>query len=137
MDRFILFVFLVFAFSFCKSKNEPQPEVANIVGKWLLVETIHTQNDSTIVEQVSGEQAYTIAFRYDGVLLDRDGQRSCCGPSSYFLNGILFRIKTNEVLPGYCATVLCMVCPQWEMIQQGDSLTITACQDVKSKYVRQ
>ncbi|MFB9292893.1 hypothetical protein [Persicitalea jodogahamensis] len=137
MNRFIQFVCLVFAFSFCKTQNDPLPEVANIVGKWLLVESAYTRNDSTITEQVPGKDAHTIAFRYDGVLLDRDGQRSCCGPSSYFLNGILFEVKTNEVLPGKCAAVSCLACPRWELVQQGDSLTITACQDVRLRYIRQ
>jgi hypothetical protein len=142
MARIVLLMSFVVVLACCKNSKgpDPLPEVAGIVGKWRMTENIVVRGDSTVVETLSKENAYVVGFRFDGTATNERGQRLCCEPSSYILNGVPFVIKTIGTPPAGdpgCASVRCAGCAEWILTQKGDHLTIESCYSMKANYVRE
>jgi hypothetical protein len=143
MKQILFLLVISMMLSGCKKdRNEdPLPEVANIFGKWRLMEIEKTENGKTSWNPVVyyDEPTY-LSFRYDGVILDNKGLPQCCGPDSLKINGVPFKIVPRSDLPlnPTCAYVDCAGCPVWDITQTGDEIIISTCATFpRHKYVRQ
>lgn len=141
MKQIFIFVLLVLTFSGCKKEEnqDPLPEIKTIVGKWRLDAYERIVNGEKVWEKVTGEPSY-LSFRFDGVILGKDGLPTCCAPTSFTLNGILFNIVPKAKLPEnpQCALVDCYSCPIWEMEQNEDQLILSYCiGPSRARYIRE
>ncbi len=145
--NFILLILLALTAVYCKKEKQPESEpepkpladFAVIFGSWRLYETEFVQGDSLIRRTASGEDAQTIRFRYDGIMLNEFGEQECCHPDSYLLNGVSLKVVTVGSPPpiqSQCHLVDCMGCPEYKLIQSADSLVVEYCGGYKKKYVR-
>lgn len=143
MKRLVLLLLLSLAFTYCKrDKNaepepQPVPEIAGIVGDWLLVETRYTLDDSTVIKNMTNEPQRAFSIRFDGVML-YDGLGACCATSEYEVNGKAFKVKPQKDIPfdENCRLVDCIACPKLIITQTGDEMTIKSCLGGISKYRR-
>jgi hypothetical protein len=98
MIRLLLSILILLALAGCKKEEDPTPlrEIASIVGKWHAVEYRQTRGDSTITQLVAKQNAWVYEFRVDGVILNKNGYKPCCLPSTYFLNGNEFKPNPSK-----------------------------------------
>lgn len=142
MQRLVLLLLLLWAFTNCKrdqsAEPQPLPEIAGIVGEWHLVETRYKAGDSTIVKNMTNEPQKAFSIRFDGVIL-YDGYGSCCATSEYEINGNVFKVKPQKDVPynENCGLVDCFACPKLIITQAGDEMTIESCLGGIDKYVRE
>jgi hypothetical protein len=141
--REILFLLVILMiFSACKKDGpDPAPEIESIVGKWRLKALEKTEDGQKIWEEINiGAEPSYISFRFDGVLLDHKGLPFCCQPDSLTLNGNPFKIVPKAKLPDnpVCSVINCATCPNWEIQQNGNEITIASCLNfVGRKYEKE
>ena len=121
-------------------KDNPDPAIESIVGKWQLEAYEKTLNGGKVWETTQGGQPSYLTFRFDGVMLDSKELPMCCPPTGYYLNGTFFAIKPRTSLPHnpQCDLIDCIGCANLDLEQTGDELVITYCAPVSTrvKFVR-
>ena len=141
MSRSLLIICLLFAFLQCKNEDiEPLQNISSIVGKWRVVEYWRTSGDSTITQTVSKEKSWVYEIRSDGIILNENGNKPCCLPPKYFLNGKEFEPKPAKKveLDPICALSLCATCPELRITQTSpDSITIETCPGYATVFIRE
>ncbi len=132
----ILLLFLLFLG--CKKDPEPSPIIKEIVGRWRLVATEYTENGKTT--RTEATTASYLIFRFDGLIVDKDGLPGCCAPGSLIVNGAPFQIKPLAPVPrnDACARTSCAACDHLDLTQDRDTLiSSSSCfGDYKGFYVR-
>jgi hypothetical protein len=141
MTRLSLFVLFLFVLTECKREDpEPLAEVESIVGKWRAVQTTQTLGDSTTTQSVPNANAWVYEFRFDGVLLNKNGNRPCCIPSIFLLNGNEFKPSPSipvELDPS-CDYALCASCPEMNITQTSpDTIRIETCKGAFTTFAKE
>lgn len=116
---------LILLFLGCKKNKDPEPSpiIKEIVGKWRLVATERTENGKTVREEATSE-SYLI-FRFDGLIVDKDGLPVCCASNSFIVNGQPFEAKALAPVPknDACARTYCASCSApLALLQDGNTL---------------
>ncbi|TLU90310.1 hypothetical protein [Dyadobacter sediminis] len=137
MNRIVLFVLLLFAFTNCKKdERDPISSFANIAGTWRPIE--HTSPDSVTVP-VTNAESNIVVFRFDGVMLNKNGYLPCCAPTSYTVNGISMQVKPliPVELDPICALVNCASCPNFRIVKNKPNELTTYCGEYSTRFVRE
>ncbi|TLU92061.1 hypothetical protein [Dyadobacter sediminis] len=137
MNRLIHFILLLFAFTNCKKdERDPVALLASLTGIWRPVE--RTSPDFVTVA-VTNAEPDILEFRFDGVILNRNGFRSCCTPNSYTVNGVYLNITPPlpAELDPLCIAASCVSCQDLHVIQnKPDELTMY-CNGNATKFIRE
>jgi hypothetical protein len=139
LTSLILFLTLLVSCKEDDASMEPSAFFAPVSGQWFLKEVeVFTVDNKSSWEKVAANLADTITFRYDGVLLQTDGQPTCCPPKSLTVNGQLVDIvpQTSLAYNPECALVNCVYCPLWELTITGNEMIVKSCINSRRKYVR-
>jgi len=137
MNRLILFILIGFAFTTCKKdERDPVAELAAITGTW---KPIARTSSDFVTTPVTNPEPDVIEFRYDGVMLNKNGFRPCCTPLSYTVNGIYMNIKPQAPaeLDPVCATASCLSCQNFQVMQDNPDELITYCNGFSTRFVRE
>lgn len=142
MKRSILFILLGIALANCKKDvpDEIPQEISGIVGKWRSVEYTKFMRDSTVTGSIPRELSRVIIFRFDGVMLEEDGNQPCGTPNIYLLNDKLIEIKPHAPIPTTmdCTGMTSGPCPDhFKIIQSFTNELSTEYCSVRMKYVRE
>jgi hypothetical protein len=128
MKKLLFLLVLMNMLSNCKKDNtDPSPVIENIVGKWRIEANEQEVNGVNVWVNVPDSTAYSISFRFDGVILDNSGLPACCVPDRYYVNEVLFKVipKAKLDVNPVCAYSLCIADPApWNITQNGDELII-------------
>lgn len=112
-----------------KKDPEPSPIIKEIVGKWRLVATERTENGKIVREEATSESS--LIFRFDGLMVDKDGLPVCCAFGSFIVNGQPFEAKALAPVPQNeaCARTSCTNCSApLALLQDGNTLiTSSSC----------
>lgn len=141
MKKLIPLFLLLFSLSDCKKKDpEPDPVLKGIVGGWRLIGFEKTVNNEKVWEPVDMDKQTVFSFRFDGVMLDKDGLPYCCASSNYVVNGTPYKVVAKAKIPEnpICATVNCAACDTLKIQQRGNEMITANCFNPgRSKYTRQ
>jgi hypothetical protein len=111
-----------------------------IEGKWYLsaIEKNAIDGTGSSWEPVKSNQADTLIFRSDGVILETDGKPACCAPGTLLVNGSLMAVKPQTALPPnpLCTMVNCVNCTTWELYLSGNEMIVSPCSKPRLKYIR-
>lgn len=144
MKRLLYIPFAIAVLLACKKDSMDAVNSAalftSIEGKWYLSAIERKSIAGTINnwEPVKPNQADTLIFRSDGVILQTDGKPACCAPGSLIINGNLMVVKPQTALPAnlVCASVNCVNCPTWEIFMSGNEIIVNSCNSPRLKFVR-
>jgi len=137
MNRIVLLVLLLFAFTNCKrDERDPISSFAGIAGTWRPIE--HISPDSVTVP-VTNADSNIVIFRFDGVMLNKNGYKPCCAPTSYTVNGIFMEVKPliPVELDPICALVNCGSCPDFRIINSKPDELTTYCEGYSTRFIRE
>jgi len=136
----VFFVLVLSLTSLACKKDDPDPAIESIVGKWRLDAYEKMVSGEQIWEKVPAGQSSYLTFRFDGVMLDSKDLPMCCAQGGYYLNGAFFGIKPKSSLPHnpQCGLIDCIGCSTLNFEQAGDELIITYCPPIstRAKYVK-
>lgn len=125
----------------CTSKDSITPPLTDIVGKWSPTYITQTKNANGTYEPFHKINTFVALpvyeFTSDGRFLrdGKDGADCCTSGNKYSVSGstITFTEKQNV----QCAAVLCITCPDWQIIEiKNDTLILEECARVRNKFVR-
>jgi len=110
----------------CKKDDfEPTAQIKDLVGKWRMVAMETTVNGQKIWENASETRESYVVFRFDGVILNENGDQPCCTPGSLIVNGVPFTIKPLAPISSECISASCVLIPYWNLQQTADTLIVT------------
>ena len=143
MKRLLYIPFFIALLIACKKDSMDVYNSASfttIEGKWYLaaIEKKPINGGTNAWEPIKPNQADTLIFRADGVILQTDGKPACCAPGSLIINGNLLDVKPQTALAPnpICASVNCINCTTWEIFMSGNEMIINPCNFPRTKYVR-
>ncbi|MPR33737.1 hypothetical protein [Salmonirosea aquatica] len=141
MKRYLYILAIPLFLLNCKKDEvpDPLPTIKELVGRWRLVATETTVDGEKVWE--SATASYYLIFRFDGVILNENGNRPCCTPGSLIVNGVPFTIKPlAPVSSEFCGNVSCLYMPNLILQQNADTLIVTPGIEnphYRSRYLRE